>query len=208
MKIGSLLKQSFIDWEGKLCAVVFTQGCNFRCGYCHNPSLVLPELFHVSENISEADVLSYLKSRTGWLDGVVITGGEPTVHTDLTAFIRKIKQLGFAIKLDTNGTNPQLLKELVDEKLIDYVAMDIKSVLIQSEYEKVTGIVSDKLFQKVLLSVDILRSGIIPYQFRTTILPEIHSAEKIAILEKAFSNYEYNKQSFRNDYTIVREVFR
>ena len=208
MKIGSLLKQSFIDWDGKLCAVVFTQGCNFRCGYCHNPSLVLPELFHASENISEADVLSYLKSRTGWLDGVVITGGEPTVHTDLTAFIRKIKQLGFAIKLDTNGTNPQLLKELITEKLIDYVAMDIKSVLIQSEYEKVTGVFSDKLFQQVLLSVDILRSGIIPYQFRTTILPKIHSAEKIAILEKAFSNYEYNKQSFRNDYTIVREVFR
>src|SRR5690606_17068862 len=138
------------DWDGKLCAVVFTRGCNFRCGYCHNPSLVLPELFSPIDDISESELFSYLNSRRNWLDGVVITGGEPTLHLDLKDFIQKIRQLGFAVKLDTNGTNPRLLQELIQDKLIDLVAMDVKSILNQSEYEKVTMIHNSTLFENVM----------------------------------------------------------
>jgi len=205
MRIGGLTKQSFIDWEGKLTAVIFTKGCNFRCGYCHNPSLVLPELFHSTTDISEADVLLYLKSRIGWLDGVVVTGGEPTIQPDLKNFIQKIKQLGFAVKLDTNGTNPILLQQLIDEKLIDYVAMDIKSGLTQTEYEKVTDINSASLFAKVLKSVKILRSNIIPCQFRTTLLPGIHAEEAIQQLKNKMLGYDYVLQKFRDDFVVVNE---
>ncbi len=203
MRIGQLQKQSFIDWEGKLTAVIFTRGCNFRCGYCHNPSLVLPELFASSPDVAGDEILAFLKSRTGWLDGVVITGGEPTVQPDLKAFIIKIKQLGFAVKLDTNGTNPALLKELIEERRIDFVAMDIKSVFVREEYEKVTGIRNASLFNRIRQSVEILKQHIIPCQFRTTVLPGIHSDEMIRTLKDEFGKGQYSLQAYRDDFETV-----
>ena len=129
MRIGAFLKQSLIDWEGRVSAVIFTKGCNFRCGYCHNPYLVLPELLRQTQDIEEHEVLDFLDRRKNWLDGVVISGGEPTLHEDLIPFIQKIKALGLPVKLDTNGSHPEVLEQLIGGKWIDAVAMDIKSAL-------------------------------------------------------------------------------
>lgn len=134
MRIGGIEKQSFIDWEGKVTAVVFTRGCNFRCGYSHNPSLVLPHLLANETDIPENQLFDYLKTRREWLDGVVATGGEPTIHADLESFLEAIKNLGYLIKLDTNGSNPMVLKKLLARKLVDFVAMDVKTVADSTLY--------------------------------------------------------------------------
>lgn len=204
MRIGGFTKQSFIDWEGKITAVVFTTGCNFRCGYCHNPSLVLPELFE--EPIPEQDFFDYLESRTGWLDGVVVTGGEPTIQPDLKDFIKRIKSLGFAIKLDTNGTNFNLLKELIDENLVDFVAMDIKSVPTLETYQKVTGRISPEKFQNVMQSINLLRTNIVDHQFRTTVVPGIHDQTMIEQMQQIFRGENYILQQFRAEFGLVENL--
>ena len=121
VKIGGVQKFSLLDYPDKISAIIFTAGCNFHCGYCHNP-----ELFSSHSELDEDKVLGFLQSRQGKLDGVVITGGEPTLHKSLPEFIKRIKTLGFLVKLDTNGTNPDMLQSLIDSKMVDYVAMDIK----------------------------------------------------------------------------------
>ncbi|MDD3079896.1 MAG: anaerobic ribonucleoside-triphosphate reductase activating protein [Paludibacter sp.] len=204
MRIGGLTKQSFIDWEGKITAVVFTTGCNFRCGYCHNPSLVLPELFE--EPIPEQNFFDYLESRTGWLDGVVVTGGEPTIQPDLKDFIKRIKSLGFAVKLDTNGTNFNLLKELIGENLVDFVAMDIKSVLTLETYQKVTGRISSEKFQNVMQSINLLRTNIVDHQFRTTVVPGIHDQTMIEQMQQIFCGENYILQQFRAEFGLVENL--
>jgi len=197
MRIGGLQKQSFIDWDGRMVAVVFTQGCNFRCGYCHNPSLVIPHLISISESISEEEVLSFLESRKGWLDGVVISGGEPTLQPCLKDFIKRIKQLGYAVKLDTNGTCPTLLKELIEEHLIDFVAMDIKTVPTYERYAQVTPI-GKAAFDNVMQSMQLLEQGTIPYQFRTTVIPSHHTSEDIQLLKQQMATCpSYSLQEFR-----------
>ena len=125
MKIGGLQKFSFIDYPNKTSAIIFTQGCNFRCAYCHNPELVYPEKYQVP--ISEEQVFAFLESRKNQLDAVVITGGEPTLQPDLIEFIKKVKAMGFLVKLDSNGSNPQVLEQVINQKLVDFIAMDIKA---------------------------------------------------------------------------------
>ena len=127
MNISGIIKSSFIDYPGKICTVVFLAGCNFRCGYCHNPELVKDK--NIFPVISINEFISFLNRRKKFLDAVCISGGEPTLHPDLPHLIKKIKDMGFEIKLDTNGTNPQMLKSLIEEGLLDYVAMDIKGPL-------------------------------------------------------------------------------
>ncbi|OQX50761.1 MAG: anaerobic ribonucleoside-triphosphate reductase activating protein [Candidatus Cloacimonas sp. 4484_209] len=127
MKIGGFQKVSLIDYPGKICAIVFTRGCNFRCPYCHNPELVLPENY--SPLIPEEEIFSFLEKRRGKLDAVEITGGEPTLQEDLTEFIRKIKEMGFLVKLDTNGSFPSVLEKVIYSGLVDYIAMDVKAPL-------------------------------------------------------------------------------
>lgn len=162
IKIGGFQPFSLSDYPGYISCIVFTQGCNFRCKYCHNPSLVLPELF--GNLIPEADVLAFLEGRKGDLDGVVITGGEPTIQAELPEFIGKVKALGFKVKLDTNGSNPRMIQELIKLGLIDYCAMDIKTSW--ERYPDVVGVDVDieSLKQSLLI---ILASGI-PCEFRTT----------------------------------------
>ncbi|MGC9053845.1 MAG: anaerobic ribonucleoside-triphosphate reductase activating protein, partial [Candidatus Hydrogenedens sp.] len=125
MKIGGFQPFSLSDFPNCVSAIVFTQGCNFRCPFCHNPSLVLPELF--LPPIPEEALIAFLNERKGKLDGVVITGGEPTIQSDLMKFVSEIKGLGYKVKLDTNGSNPEILKELIENNLLDYVAMDVKA---------------------------------------------------------------------------------
>ena len=163
MRIGGFQRVSLIDYPGKVCAVVFSQGCNFRCPYCHNPELVYPELF--SEPIPEKEVLSLLEMRKRLIDGVVITGGEPMLQPDIKDFIKEVKEMGYSVKLDTNGSNPQGLEELLSENLLDYIAMDYKSPV-----EKYTSIVrswiNTDVIRKTLMVI--AKSGL-PYEVRTTL---------------------------------------
>jgi pyruvate formate lyase activating enzyme len=197
MKIASLLKQSFIDWDGKIAAVIFTKGCNFRCSFCHNPSLVYPEQLNKTPDIPETEVFGYLESRKNWLDGVVVTGGEPTIHEDLPCFIEKIKQIGYLVKLDTNGSDPVMLHQLIQLGLIDYVAMDIKTILHPVNYEKITCSGDECLINRIELSIRIIRESGIEHQFRTTLVPGIHSPEIIASLKNKIFPDNLKLQQYR-----------
>jgi pyruvate formate lyase activating enzyme len=164
MKIGGVQKLSLIDYPGKTSAVFFTVGCNMRCGYCHNPELVLPEQY--IESIPEEEILLFLKTRVGKLQGIVISGGEPTVQPDLIEFIRKVKNLGFAIKLDSNGTNPEVLKQIFNKRLIDFIAMDIKGPL--DKYQTIVARPIDT--ETVQKSIAFIKQSGVDYEFRTTVV--------------------------------------
>jgi len=153
-----------IDYPGKICAIVFTSGCNFRCKYCHNPELVDPQKFPLP--IREEEILSFLKRRKGKLDAVELTGGEPTLQPDLLQFVAKIKEIGFLVKVDTNGSNPEVLEKLIDSKMVDYIAMDIKAPM--EKYEEIVCRPID--ISKIKQSIDIIMSSDILYEFRTTIV--------------------------------------
>lgn len=169
MKIGGWQKLTLIDFPGNLATTVFTVGCSFRCPFCHNPELVLGGGENTSDN-SEKEFFDFLESRKGKLEGVCITGGEPTIQPDIIEFIRKIKQMGFLVKLDSNGTRPDVLKKILDEKLVDYVAMDIKNSL--KKYAKTSGVKADT--ERIKLSVDLIRNLSPDYEFRTTVVPGLH----------------------------------
>jgi pyruvate formate lyase activating enzyme len=164
MKIGGLQKVSLIDYPGLICATIFLQGCNFKCSYCHNPELVDPRLFQPC--IKENEVLDFLNTRKGKLDALTITGGEPTIHDDLTPFIKKIKKMKFAVKLDTNGSQPQVIKTLLDEKLLDFIAMDIKAPL--EKYKSVVKVPVN--YDLIKESIKLILKAKIPHEFRTTIV--------------------------------------
>ena len=138
MQIKGFLETSFVDWTGKICSVVFAPGCNFRCPFCHNHELVLQP--HRFETVPEEYVLDRLSTFRGWIDGVCITGGEPTLQPDLKDFIRRLKKTGFEVKLDSNGTRPEVLTELAEEGLLDYVAMDVKGPLNHIDYSRASGV--------------------------------------------------------------------
>jgi pyruvate formate lyase activating enzyme len=160
MKIAGLQKLSLIDYPQIPAAIIFTQGCNMRCPYCHNPQLVYPNLF---ENLlNEEEIFKFLNKRIGLLKGVVITGGEPTIQEDLVSFILKIKRLQFLVKLDTNGTNPHVLQELISKKLIDFIAMDIKA-----DFPKYSTFFNGDL-NLIKLSIHIIKNSGITHLFRTT----------------------------------------
>jgi pyruvate formate lyase activating enzyme len=198
MKIGGFVKQSLIDYPGKIAAVVFTSGCNFRCGYCHNPQLVLPEMISKSTFIKEKEVFDFIEKRLGWLDGIVVTGGEPTIHADLPEFLQKIKQRGLLVKLDTNGSNPEMIRLLLHENLIDYIAMDIKTLLKEESYSEIIGIKSSLVFDKIIESVALLKESKVEVEFRTTLIPDIQSLEDIDSIKCAVGTMRYNVNSFRN----------
>jgi pyruvate formate lyase activating enzyme len=197
MIIGGLQKFSIIDFPKKIAAVVFTQGCPFRCHYCHNPSLVLPKEF--TPPISESSFFKFLLSRKTLLDGIVITGGEPTIQKDLLSFIRKVRSFGFDIKLDTSGIHPEIIVSLLQDNLIDYIAMDIKTCL--SKYKKIIS--TDINIDLIEQSIDIIMSSSIPYEFRTTILPSLHTTEDIiSIFRKIKGAKKYFLQCYQQNDTV------
>ena len=173
MRIAHLQKTSLIEYPGKISAVVFTQGCNLRCPYCHNPELVKPELF--SEPIDENEVFAFLEKRKGKLDGIVITGGEPALQKGLLDFMQQVKDMGFLVKFDTNGTLTESLEDVIERQLADYIAMDIKGPA--NKYSEIAGtpVNMDSIFKSIRLIMD---SGI-DYEFRTTWAIEQLSAEDI-----------------------------
>lgn len=171
--VKGLLKTSLVDYPPYIASTVFVGRCNFRCPFCHNPDLVL-DYEHMSD-VSEEELLNHLISRKGIVDGVCITGGEPTLYKGLPLFIKKIKDLGFLVKLDTNGSNPELLKQLIDERLVNYVAMDIKA----SKDKYVVATCVDVDLGKIEESVEILKQNRVGYEFRTTFVPGIISEEDV-----------------------------
>ncbi|HUI69149.1 MAG TPA: anaerobic ribonucleoside-triphosphate reductase activating protein [Spirochaetia bacterium] len=164
MTIGGLQKVSLTDYPDRLSAVIFTQGCNFRCPYCHNPELVEPHLYR--DPIPEDDVVAFLESRLGRLKGVVVTGGEPTIHHDLLRLLRRIRRLGLFIKLDTNGSAPHALEQLIAERLLDYVAVDIKSSV--DSYSRATGVFVRT--EDIRESVEMVISSGLRHELRMTFL--------------------------------------
>ncbi|MBR5140400.1 MAG: anaerobic ribonucleoside-triphosphate reductase activating protein [Clostridia bacterium] len=202
MYISGLQKLTLLDFPGRLAATVFLGGCNFRCPFCHNASLVLSP--SKCEKISEEEFFSFLNSRKGKLGGVCITGGEPTLYPDLKEFIKKIKDAGFAVKLDTNGTNPDLLSSLISERLVDYVAMDIKNSI--ERYEATVGTALD--IEKVKKSVDILLSGKVDYEFRTTVVKELHRIEDFVSVSNWISGAKrYFLQTFEDSGDLIGSGF-
>lgn len=164
MKIGGLQKISLIDYPGRISAIVFTQGCNFRCPYCHNPELVDPAQY--GPILPEEEVLSFLKNRRGKLEAVTITGGEPTLQVDLEGFLRQIKTMGYLIKVDTNGSNPAALERLIRGRLVDYLALDVKGPL--RKYGQITKVMVETA--KIRRSIELITSSEIEHEFRTTVV--------------------------------------
>lgn len=175
MEIKGFKKTTFLDYPDKLAAIIFTGSCNFRCSYCHNGSLVDSNLAS-SDSVEEELVLDYLQKKKNILDGLVISGGEPTLCDGLIDFMRKVKALGLMIKLDTNGYRPDVLKTIIDENLVDYIAMDIKNT-----FKKYSSTVGLKNFDvdKIKNSMDLIRRSNVKYEFRTTIMKEYHSVDDL-----------------------------
>ena len=205
MIIGGLQKTSLLDFPEKIAAIVFTMGCNFRCGYCHNPELINGEA-----KIEE--VFEFLKTRQGKLDGVVITGGEPCLQKDLPEFIKQVKELGFAVKLDTNGSFPEMLEKVLPD--LDYVAMDIKAPL--GKYSQIVNVDVDT--SKILKSIEVLKNGGVDYEFRTTVLKSqlsFEDFEKIGQLIQGAPRYYLQRfeaskildKSLENEKTYSTEEF-
>lgn len=201
MKIGGLQKFSMIDYPDKISCIIFTQGCNFRCPYCHNPELVKPEMF--GESLNEEEFFDFLKERTGKLDAVSITGGEPTLQYDLIEFIKKIRDLGFLIKLDTNGTNPEMLKEIIDQKLVNYLAMDIKAPF--EKYEEITRMPVN--IEKIKQSVEMIKNSGLEYEFRTTLVKKLLSPDDIEQIGRDIAGAkQYFLQKFVSTKTVDEKV--
>lgn len=196
MNIAGVQKVTLLDYPGKVACEIFTQGCNFECPFCQNSSLI--PITNTGE-FSEEEIFEYLNLRKNILDGVVITGGEPTVQKDLKGFIKKIKDLGLLVKLDTNGGNPKVLQELIDEDLVDYVAMDIKNIF--NKYNITAG---KKInLDNIKKSIEILKASKIDYEFRTTIIKEMHSLDDIVSICKLVGNAKYYLQNFEDSENVI-----
>ena len=199
MLISGLQKLTLLDYPGTVACTVFTGGCNFRCPFCHNASLVLPEA--LGRESEEARVLAFLQKRVGVLDGVAITGGEPLLHPDMPAFLEKLRALGYRIKLDTNGSFPERLREIVDAGLVDRVAMDIKNA--PALYGKTVGLEHFEL-KPVERSKDFLLSGGIEYEFRTTVVKGLHSRESLIEAARWIAGAkEYYLQQFKDSGNVI-----
>ncbi len=198
MLLGGYQKLTLIDYPGKIAATIFTIGCNFRCPFCHNPELVSGGR-HQSVSGLEKEFFKFLKSRQGKLEGVCVTGGEPTIQPDLINFIKKIKKLGFLVKIDTNGSRPDVLKKIIDGNLADFVAMDIKNQL--KKYDGTIGAKSDS--QRIKLSVELIMNSGVSHEFRTTVVPGLHTEEDFEEIAEFIKGAEsYYLQIYRDVRTL------
>lgn len=222
MQIGGLQKFSLLDFPDHLAAIVFTQGCNFRCHFCYNPMLVWPQsevgklninpsaiadekIKKVDPAIGVDDLFDFLKTRRKKLDAVVISGGEPTIYADLPEFIAKIKELGFKVKLDTNGTNPKMLKELIANKQIDYIAMDIKGVF--EKYDIITE--AQPNIRSIRKSIKLIMESGLLYEFRTTVVPGLIEKKDIKNIAKEIQGAQkWYLQAFKSNVDLVNGSFK
>lgn len=201
MLISGVQPFTLLDYPDKVAAIIFTPGCNMRCRFCHNKEFVLPEEIKKMRPsfISEKTILNFLSTRKGKLDGLVISGGEPTIQPDLKQFIIKVRAMGFLVKLDTNGNLPHVLKDLVQEKLVDYVAMDVKT--IPDRYKDLVGEMANP--QMIQQSIDLLKEGTVTYEFRTTMIEGEHSENAVREMAKLLGGSEaLYLQTFRPEVTL------
>ncbi|MFA6860175.1 MAG: anaerobic ribonucleoside-triphosphate reductase activating protein [Clostridia bacterium] len=188
MRIAGFVKNSFVDYPQQIASVIFTNGCNYNCSYCHNHKLIDGK----AGSIDEETCFQFLKQRIGKIDGVVITGGEPTIQSDLKEFIKKIKALGFLVKLDTNGSNPQVIEELLKDKLLDFVAMDIKA---PKEKLKIVAC-AEEFFEKIEKSIQIIITSGVSHEFRTTVVPSLNLEDISSIVKMIKGAKSYALQKF------------
>jgi len=204
MEFKGFIKTSLIEYPGKIVSVVFVGGCNFRCPFCQNPDLVLNS--RSLPSISEKEVIDHLLSKRKWLDGLAITGGEPMLKKDLPNFVSKIKKEGFLVEIETNGTNPGMLRNLVERSLVDYLALDIKAPLEWEKYRKAAGIVDEPLFVAVKESLKILLSSNIDYELRTTVVPGLVDQEDVISIARGLEGArKYALQQFAPKVTLDKQ---
>lgn len=203
MRILGMEKMSLVDYDGFVAATLFTGGCNFKCGFCHN-SLLVNEYKNLPE-IEQEEILSYLKKRVGVLDAVCVSGGEPTLNLDLPVFIEKIKSLGYKVKLDTNGTNPEMVKALSADKLVDYFAMDIKNDKL--DYAKIIGL-DEYNTDNIEKTVEFFLSGKVDYEFRTTLVKQFHQEQNILNIGQWIKGAnKYFLQKFKENENCICQGF-
>ena len=197
MKISGIIKTTLIDYSGHIATSIFTQGCNFKCPYCHNPDLIFKD--SASKEYMALDYFwDFLENRRNFLDGVVITGGEPTLQPDLIEFMEEIKKRNFKVKLDTNGSQPEKISFLINNGLIDYIAMDIKSSIEKYSFYSDESCIGDKVIQ----SVNLIKQSQIDYEFRTTVVPELHDENDIKDIAKiVVGSKNFIIQNFREERT-------
>lgn len=206
MQISGVQKFTLLDFPSHIACIVFTPGCNFRCSYCYNSNFVIPEKIEKIKDIfiPESIFFNFLKTRIGFLDGVVVSGGEPTLQTDLIEFIKRIRELGYIVKLDTNGTNFNVVEKIIKEKLVEYIAMDIKAPI--EKYKEVTGVSVDT--DCILKIVDLIKNSGIDYEFRTTVVKEQLSIEDLKSIANFLSgSKKYYLQKFRNNTEVLDPNF-
>lgn len=180
MQYADIIKQSLVDYPGEIATVLFTRGCNLRCPFCHNPDLLIKPKYPAPEAIDIEEVLSFLKKRRGFIDAVVISGGEPTLHTGLFDDIKRIKSLGYLLKLDSNGSNSEMLERLLQADLLDYIAMDIKVPVEYKRYQQACGKISSADFFQIRNSINLLKNAAnVKVEFRTTVIPILHTPQDI-----------------------------
>lgn len=198
LKISGFNKLTLLDYPDHTACIIFTQGCNYKCPFCHNASLIDSSK---NGNYKEEEILKFLIKRKSILEGICISGGEPLMQKELKEFLIKIKDIGYKVKIDTNGSYPEVLKDLIDNKLVDYVAMDIKNDL--GNYKKITGIINTDNVKK---SIEILLNSDIDYEFRTTLVKELHSIDNIVSIAKIIKGTKkYYLQKFIDSGDIVKK---
>lgn len=196
MEISGFEKMTLTDYPGSVAAIVFTQGCNFKCPFCHNSDLICFKNGTIDEN----EILDYLSKRRKMLDGVVITGGEPTMQNDLVSFLKKVKELGLKVKLDTNGAKPEVLKKIIELNLVDYIAMDIKSS--NNNYLVVSGVNVD--LDKISESVKLIKESGLDFEFRTTVVKNYHTLnDLLSICEFVGKDSKYFLQNFESSSRVL-----
>ncbi len=201
MKIGGLQRLTLIDYPKKTACTLFIAHCNFRCPWCYAPELVVPEKIKEHEEITEEYFFEFLKKRKNKLDGVVICGGEPTLSPQLPSLVERIKKEGFLVKIDTNGSNPEIIESLAQNNLLDYVAVDIKHRLNEKDYQRATGVKVD--VSKIKQTAEFLINGTLPYEFRTTLVPQMHQKEDVESIASEIKGAEkYFLQNFYPQKTI------
>lgn len=202
MEIVGLRPLSLIDYPGKLACIIWVPGCNFRCPYCYNAHIVFNRKGKLHP-VKEKDFFSFLRERQGLLDGVVITGGEPTLQEDLAAFARKIKKMDFLVKLDSNGSHPERLEELISQGLIDYIAMDIKAPL--RRYEEVINV--EIQTRKIHRSIELIKDQAPEYEFRTTVVPDLIDIHDITRISKLIGKVKYYIQQFEPEGKTINPAY-
>ncbi len=207
MEIKGFVDVSISDWDGRVSSVIFLPECNFRCPFCYNKSLVLqPESM---PTIDFERIEKYLETNKKWIDGVVITGGEPTKHESLPLLSSKLKKMALPIKLDTNGTNPAMIRKLITDRLVDYVALDVKAPLTEDKYSLATGVKVASFLEKITETIQMLLENSVEYEFRTTVVPTVHDVEDVEGICHAIKGCrKYALQNFRSNVETMNPRFQ